>query len=192
MNLDEVYWSSRYASGKTGWDIGYPSPPITQYLDQLDNKSLKILLPGAGNAYEAAYAFQKGFQNLFILDIAKAPLEKFKKDNPLFPAKQLIRDDFFNHNETYDLVLEQTFFCALDPELRRGYVNKMHEIINPKGRLAGVLFNRKFDFQGPPFGGTKAEYQSYFSEKFDGLYAPCYNSIPERMGAELWINLRPK
>ncbi len=192
MNLDEMYWSSRYATGRTGWDIGYPSPPITQYLDQLHNKSLKILLPGAGNAYEASYAFENGFTNLHVLDIARPPLDRFKEKNPLFPEKQLIKGDFFKHNETYDLIIEQTFFCALNPELREAYVEKMHELINPNGKLVGVLFNRIFDFEGPPFGGTKGQYESYFKDEFQGLFAPCHNSIPERMGSELWINLSPR
>lgn len=110
--LDEEYWSERYASGRTGWDIGFASPPITQYLDQIQNKNLKILIPGAGNAYEAAYAFRSGFSQVHVLDISSRPLEKFKSENPRFPADQLIHSDFFEHDGRYDLILEQTFFLC--------------------------------------------------------------------------------
>ena len=192
MNLNEMYWSSRYSSGSTGWDIGYPSPPITQYLDQLDNKQVKILIPGAGNAYEASYAFARGFKNTYVLDIAKPPLNMFKRKNPSFFSDQLLNGDFFKHKGAYDLIIEQTFFCAIDPKLRQDYVEKMHDLLSPNGKLIGVLFDRVFDFQGPPFGGSKDYYYSLFKTSFEGVFAPCNNSIPERMGSELWINLNPK
>jgi len=46
------YWNRQYLESKTGWDIGYISTPIKEYIDQLTDKSIKILVPGAGNAYE--------------------------------------------------------------------------------------------------------------------------------------------
>ena len=64
-NLEE-YWSKRYEEGQTGWDIGYPSTPIKTYIDQIKDKNLRILIPGAGNAYEAEYIFKEGFKNVFV------------------------------------------------------------------------------------------------------------------------------
>ena len=69
MQTQEQYWSSRYAEERTGWDIGHPSTPLKEYIDQLQNKNLKILIPGAGNAYEAEYLFEQGFKNVYVLDI---------------------------------------------------------------------------------------------------------------------------
>jgi len=54
---ENKYWTNRYNSDKTGWDLGEPSQPLTQYIDQIKNKEIKILIPGAGNAYEAEYLF---------------------------------------------------------------------------------------------------------------------------------------
>mgnify|MGYP000899644145 FL=1 len=59
----EQYWSKRYLKNQTGWDIGAPSRPIKTYIDQLDNRDLKILIPGAGNSYEAEYLLKQGFKN---------------------------------------------------------------------------------------------------------------------------------
>ncbi|MHA7129987.1 methyltransferase domain-containing protein [Algoriphagus namhaensis] len=186
--LDESYWSDRYTSGNTGWDIGFASPPLTQYLDQIQNKDLRILIPGAGNAHEASYALNSGFKHIYILDISEEPLKKFKSNYPHIPDEQLIRSDFFDFEGKFDLVLEQTFFCALDPKLRPDYVSKMKELINPNGKLVGVLFDRIFPFDGPPFGGTAEEYELLFRRNFSkGSISPCYNSIPERQGSEVWI-----
>lgn len=189
--LDENFWSERYKLGLTGWDIGRPSSPLLQYLDQIENKSIRVLIPGAGNAYEADYAFQLGFSNVHVLDISKEPLEHFSLNHPDFPKDNLHHQNFFEHNFTYDLIFEQTFFCALDTNLREKYSQKMLELLNPGGKLVGVLFDRTFDFQGPPFGGSKEEYLTCFTVKFEiETFEPCYNSIPERSGSELFIKLK--
>lgn len=117
INLDETFWSDRYASGNTGWDIGYVSTPLKEYIDQLDNRNLKILIPGGGNSYEAEYLFMKGFKDVSVVDISSIPLENLSKRLPEFPTKNLLHSDFYDLEERYDLILEQTFFCAQDPHL---------------------------------------------------------------------------
>lgn len=191
QNLDEEFWSSLYQNGSTGWDIGFPSPPLYQYLCQLNTKTLSILVPGAGNAHEVASAWDLGFRNVHLLDISILPIKEFYDKNPSFPANQVFHQDFFDHNGSYDLILEQTFFCALDPKLRGKYAQKMYELLKPNGRLVGVLFNREFGAEGPPFGGNLVEYQAYFEPYFEiEKFERCYNSIPARMGTEIFINLR--
>jgi len=84
--------------------------------------------------------------------------------------------------------VEQTFFCALDPSLRKDYVAKMVELLKPGGKLVGLLFDRQFEEAGPPFGGSKAEYEELFSGKLQiSTLAPCYNSIGPRAGTELFL-----
>ncbi|MBW3468560.1 methyltransferase domain-containing protein [Arthrospiribacter ruber] len=186
--LDAQYWSARYEQNQTGWDVGYVTTPIKQYLDQFYQKEVKILIPGAGNAYEAKYAFENGFQNVFVLDLSPVPLQRFKKNNPGFPDGQLILGDFFEHQGEYDLILEQTFFCALDPALREKYVSKMKSLLKPGGKLVGVLFGIEFSHEGPPFGGLKEVYLNLFRKHFPKVsIEPCHNSIVPRQGSELFI-----
>jgi len=190
MELNDRYWTERYVEKRTGWDIGQVSTPIKEYIDQLQNKSLRILIPGCGNAYEAAYLVDHGFTNITLIDIS----EKMAADLALHfknqPSVRVIHGDFFEHAGSYDLILEQTFFCALDPALRNRYVEKMHALLADGGRIAGVLFNRSFE-GGPPFGGDIQEYQSLFSASFQIVtMSPCYNSIPTRAGSEVFIILK--
>lgn len=193
MKLDEEYWTERYEQGKDGWDIGYISTPIKEYIDQLIDKNIKILIPGAGNSHEAEYIYNQGFKNLYVCDLSATPLENLKARVPNFPSHQMIQGDFFELEETFDLVIEQTFFCALDPSLRSNYVQQMAKIIHPKGKLVGLLFSKNMDREGPPFGGVKKDYINLFSEKFIiHIMEPCTNSIKPRMNAELFINLQPK
>lgn len=54
-SLDQNYWNTRWANNETGWDIGYPAPAITNYMAQVPDKHIAILIAGCGNAYEAAF-----------------------------------------------------------------------------------------------------------------------------------------
>ena len=191
MNKD--FWSSRYKEGNTGWDIGHISTPLKEYINQLNHKELKILIPGAGNSYEAEYLFNNGFREVYVCDIAEEPLKNLKERIPDFPEDQLLNKDFFELETSFDLILEQTFFCALPVNKRPDYAKQMHSILKPDGILAGLLFNFELKPDGPPFGGSKAEYLTYFSPYFKiDILEPCYNSIPPRQGNELFFKFRKK
>jgi len=187
--LDVSFWENRYKSQQTGWDIGFVSPPIKEYIDQLTNKELRILIPGCGRGYEGAYLHEKGFKNVYPLDFAQQAFGDFKRNCPTFPIEHFIQGDFFEHEGKYDLIIEQTMFCAIDPSLRQAYANKIHEILNEKGKLVGLFFNREFE-GGPPFGGSYDEYMKYFEPLFRKVeMTPCYNSLPPRMGSELFVKI---
>ena len=192
MCFSASFWNERYSSNQTGWDLKSPSTPLKEYIDQIENKNIKILIPGCGNAYEAEYLLEKGFTDITLIDISDVLVKSLQNKFKNHPEIKIINQDFFTFTEQFDLVLEQTFFCALDPSLRKDYVDKMHQIINPKGKLVGLLFNVSFDNSFPPFGGSKTEYIEFFSEKFKiNTMEECYNSIKPRLGSELFINLTP-
>lgn len=185
----KAYWDAKYSENSIDWDIGSVSSPFKEYIDQIDNKSQKILIPGAGNAYEAEYLFVNGFKSVYVLDISSNAINGFKQRFPDFPDKQLLNQDFFNHIDTYDLILEQTFFCAINPPDRKKYVKKVHSLLNDKGRLVGLLFNHEFEKAGPPFGGSVKEYKELFSPYFEfKTFEVAYNSIKPRHNREHFIN----
>ncbi len=190
MDLSAEFWNQKYEKNKTGWDLGEVSPPLKAYFDQLTNKDLKILIPGGGNSYEAEYLFNNGFKNVFVVDVSKYPLNNIKARIPTFPINQLLFGDFFELDQTFDLIIEQTFFCAINPNLRSKYATKMHQLLNHNGKLVGVLFDAVLNESHPPFGGSKKEYQAYFSSYFTfNTFEPCYNSYPNRQGMELFMHL---
>lgn len=185
------YWTQRYHDELTGWDIGYPSTPLKTYIDQLKDKNISILIPGAGNAYEAEYLYNNGFKNVYVMDISEVPLKAFKKRNPNFPESQLILADFFKHEGSYDLIFEQTFFCSFVPTdtNRSLYASKMHQLLKSKGKLVGLWFDIPLtdDMEKRPFGGTKELYLAYLEPFFKAIvFEKCYNSIPQRAGNELF------
>jgi thiopurine S-methyltransferase len=188
---EKEYWTERYQNQNTGWDIGYPSTPLKNYIDQLTDTSIKILVPGAGNAYEAQYLWEQGFKNVVVIDISEFPLEDFKKRNPDFPKDQLLNGNFFEHQESYDLIIEQTFFCSFVPtdENRSEYAKHMASLLKPNGKLIGLWFDFPLtdDMEKRPFGGNKKLYLSYLSPYLKAIsFETCYNSIKPREGKELF------
>ncbi len=190
-SLDQNFWNERWEKQQTGWDIGYASTPIVDFMSGYINKEARILIPGCGNAYEAAFLSENNFRNITLIDISQVAIEKVKKKFQNDPNIQIILGDFFEHSGVYDLIIEQTFFCALDPKLRPQYVNKTHSLLTEEGSLVGVLFGKKFTTEGPPFGGTKEEYISLFGLLYNiKKMELCYNSIRPRQGSELFIELK--
>jgi methyl halide transferase len=191
--LSSDYWENRYQKEEIGWDVGEITTPLKEYINQIADKNLKILIPGAGNGYELDYFLVQGFQNVFIADFAQSPLQNIKKRIPDFPERQLIQSDFFELEGKYDLILEQTFFCALSPELRTDYVTKIHSLLSEKGKLFGLLFDFPLTEEGPPYGGSKEEYLNLFSEKFYiKTLETAYNSIKPRAQRELFFIFEAK
>jgi methyl halide transferase len=188
--LNAQYWDSKYNDGQTGWDIGYSNPAITSFFEQFTNKEASILIPGCGNAYEGESLHKLGFNNVTLLDYANSSKLNFMNRVKEFDANNFVLENFFEHAGSYDFIVEQTFFCALTPNLRESYVNHMHSLLAPGGKLIGVLFNIPLFEDHPPFGGHKDEYLKLFQSKFDILNMEVSEkSIPSRHGNELFIEL---
>jgi cyclopropane fatty-acyl-phospholipid synthase-like methyltransferase len=193
MKLTSKYWEERYQQGEDKWDVGEISKPIKEYIDQITDKKIKILIPGAGNGYEFEYLINNGFKNSFVVDYAETPLENIKKRIPDLNENQVINSDFFELEGKFDLIIEQTFFCALNPELREEYVRKMKSILNPKGKIAGLLFQFPLTTEGPPFGGSKEEYIALFQKDFNSItMETAHNSIAPRKNKELFVIFEKK
>lgn len=191
--LDQEYWDAQWRSGKTGWDVGYASPAITQYMEQYPDKNAAILIPGCGNAYEAAYLAENGFTNITLIDIAPKAVELLQEKFAGTKAVRVLCGDFFDHCGNYDLLIEQTFFCAIPPGRRKEYAQKAASLLNKNGKIIGLLFDRTFEEQGPPFGGCPCEYKPVFESSFVvKAMDKCNNSIPPRAHAEVFINLVKK
>ena len=194
-DFDAAYWQARYADGRDGWDTRRITPPLRAYFDQLAVAAQpRILIPGAGRAYEAEYLHQRGFRQVFVADIAPEALAALATRVPAFPPEHLLLADFFAlpHHPPYDLIVEQTFFCALDPALRPAYARQCAHLLRPGGTLMGLLFDTDFGpVQEPPFGGSRAEYREYFAPCFGFQhFETATNSLQPRQGRELFICLK--
>jgi hypothetical protein len=129
--------------------------------------------------------------NTYSLDWSSTVKDMILNTYPLVPEKNIFVEDFFQHSGNYDTILEQTFFCAIDPEDRMRYAAKVGELLNPGGVLAGVLFNFSLTEDGPPFGGSATEYHDILARYLTVLRIDqCENSMPSRVERELFFEAR--
>ncbi len=191
--LDQQFWDTQWQNSQIGWDIGYTAPAIAAYMDQYLNKDAAILIPGCGNAYEAEYLVENDFTNVTLIDIAPEAVRRLKEKFADAPQIKVLCEDFYQHQGKYDLIIEQTFFCTIPPAKRKEYVEKTASLLNKKGKIIGLLFDKTFEQEGPPFGGCPCQYKPVFSPHFDiKVMEECYNSVPPRVGTEVFINLVKK
>jgi len=191
--LDSAFWESHYQQENKPWDLGAVSPALKQYVDQITDRNLRILIPGAGSAYEAIYLHRQGFTQVFVCDWAPSAFDYLRREAPDFPEAHLLVADFFKLELQVDLILEQTFFCAISPTLREQYAEKIATLLADGGKLAGLLFAFPFEQEGPPFGGTRAEYERLFAPHFEIIHlATSEASIKPRAGRELFIELQKR
>ncbi len=185
--MDSKYWNDRYLNDNAPWDASSITTPIKEYVDKLTDKSLRILIPGCGNAHEAEYLYRQGFESVYVCDWAELSLQNFSNRVPDFPEDQLLCSDFFALDLEVDLVIEQTFFCTLATlEQRKAYAGKVHELLANGGKLVGLFFEMEKE-DGPPFGGDRALYRSIFEPQFsDVSFEMAVNSIKPRAGSELF------
>lgn len=182
----QYFWDDKYKRNDIGWDLGQCSPVLKFWIDSIQDKTKSILIPGAGNAYELDYLLEKGFSSVTIVDISKELISRLKQKYLNEACVNLIQGDFFDLKGCYDIILEQTFFCAINPDLREKYVEKMNSLLVSRGLLLGVLFNKEFE-GGPPFGGTIKNYKPLFQKHFSVEFESCSISIPARLGNEILL-----
>jgi len=193
LKLDATYWENRYQENTSRWDLGVVSPPIKHLINSLKDKSQHILIPGGGNSWEAEYMHHQGFNNVFVVDLAFSPLENLINRAPNFPKEHIIQEDFFKLNGSFDIIIEQTFFCAINPRLREDYVKKVHTLLKENGKITGLLFDAPLNEDKPPFGGSKDKYIELFSPLFDiSTIEKTDMSIESRLGRELFFEMKKK
>ena len=183
---DPAFWSERYASGVLPWDLGQPSPPLVRLLSTLDVAAFpRVLVPGAGNGYDAIFAARRGHR-VVAVDFARAPVDRLGALAE--PRLTAVQGDLFalppEAAGPHDIVVEHTCFCAVEPARRAEYVRVVASALRPGGVLAAVFFTHGRP-GGPPWTTDADEIRTLFGEAFNvaGLEIPA-DSVPDRRGQE--------
>ncbi len=198
---DPDFWNSRYLSGQTPWDFGgvpidlktylrrrlkYPLPPGTE--------RGRVFIPGCGSGYEVKIFADAGFK-VTAIDISTAAVGRAAKLVDEHPNVTLIKGDVFKQElapASFDVVYERTFLCAIPPELRTAYRDRMAQLLKHGGQLVGYFYYQKTDpADGPPFGLAWGEGDELFSRHFLLMKDdPVPDSLPIFAGRERWQERR--
>ncbi len=188
-------WQRHYDEGDLGWDLGKVAPPFVNLFESKTIVPCKTLIPGCGRGHEVLYLSGNGFDvtavDYSIGAVAHLRDAILKKE---FNSR-VFHLDFFeldeSHNEIYDLLIEQTFFCAISPEQRSSYVATVARVLKKGGMLAGLFYHTGQE-GGPPFDTTEEDIIEYFSDSFEiRELAQAKDSAEQRKDKE-WLAILTK
>ena len=187
------YWERSYQSDEMGWDLGESTPIFNQWIKTC-KEPLSICVLGAGNGWDALHIAQQGHV-VTAVDFAASAVKNMQiasENNSL--DIDICQMDIFDLNKVYtnhfDVVLEYTCFCAIDPSKRRDYLKIVRHILKYKGKLVGILFptDKSPSAAGPPYAIDVeqtiiliSEYLSLIKREIPTL------SIQPRVGREVFV-----
>ena len=158
-------WQGRYDAGQTGWDRGAASPALFRWLEDELMPPASVLVPGCGRGHEVVELASRGF-DVTAVDIARTPVRELS--NRLSSSRlvaEVLREDVLRltANRPFDVVYEQTFLCALDPQRWRDYERLLANCLRPEGKLL-ALFMQTDRPDGPPFHCDLTKMKRLFGE----------------------------
>jgi SAM-dependent methyltransferase len=179
------FWEKRFRENFTPWDAGGVPLALEAFL-KTEPRGRRVLVPGCGSGYEVR-AFAEGGHEVLAVDFAPAAVERAQKI--LGTLSEHVRlADFFESDfgAPFDLVYERAFLCSLPRTLRPRYVERAHQLLTPRGRIAGFFYFEDGE-RGPPFGLKSGELDALLGERFEQTSDTAVeDSIPIFAGKERW------
>ena len=184
------FWNTRYAAGKTPWDMGGLPDALRLFLDRA-KPSGHVLIPGCGSGYEIKAFHDAGFE-VTAIDFSPVAVERASRLlGPL--ARCVIAGNFFEHDfgaKRFDLIYERTFLCSLPPARWPAYARRMAELLEPGKLLAGMFLYGE-EAEPPPYPLTEAQATELLGAEFDLIRnEPVSDSLPLFAGRERWQEWR--
>ena len=146
-------WEARWQAGDAPWDLGR-APPALEALAASCPAPLRVFVPGAGRGHDAV-AWARHGHGVTALDIAPTAVAEGRALAAEAGVEiEWLCGDLFDlpghlHRQ-YDVVWEQTCFCAIEPARRPDYVAAVASLLGEGGTLRALLWNHGKG-GGPPF-----------------------------------------
>jgi len=191
------FWEENYRSGRTGWDLGMPTPVFRRLAESGKFPPGKMLVLCAGRGYDARLFAELGFK-VTAVDFAEEAVKEMQSLNDPEDSMEIIQADLFDlpvfMEEEFDYILEYTCFCAIDPNRRLDYINSVTSLLKPGGIYIALAFPIGGREGGPPFVVSPDELVDPLSDMGFKLLTREVpdNSVPGREGIEELIILKKK
>jgi len=180
------FWDTRFRGGVMPWDAGGVPPQLSTWL-AAKILPLKILVPGCGSGYEVRLFAEQG-HDVLAIDFSAAAVEAARMQLGDL-ARLVAQQDFFEFKaQTFDLVYERAFLCALPRHLWTRWAHRLSELVHPGGELAG-FFYLDDNQRGPPFGIAPHALSALLHDNFklsEEKAIPPEQSIPVFQRKEVW------
>lgn len=180
------FWDEKYQTGIIPWDFHGIPVALSSFL-QTASKKGRVLIPGCGTGHEIKAFLQAGF-DVCAIDFSKIAVALARKSLGV-ESHRVVHADFFSYkfeSQSFDLIYERTFLCALPPEQWEAYAHRMAELLCPDGKLVGFFFYGE-EPEPPPYPLTKAKAQQLLGSSFNLVKDEnVTDSLTLFMGKEHW------
>ena len=187
------YWEAHYKARDTRWDLGEPAPPLIEYFSRpgAPQPPASVFVPGCGRGHDALWLAQRGF-DVLAADFTESALDALRRRRRALwiPAERCRAEKHdvlrlpARLRASFDLVVEHTCFCAIDPSRRDEYVANVAAVLRPGGRLVGLLYPFRAPAPGPPFAVDEAELRRRFATSFEIDWLETPSTSVERRRSE--------
>tara|TARA_B100001094_G_C18163526_1_gene790695 strand:+ start:1225 stop:1830 length:606 start_codon:yes stop_codon:yes gene_type:complete len=161
-------WRELWVRGETPWDIGAPHPGINRCLEIAAElcaiTSGTAWVPGCGRGHEARELARRGFQTMGS-DIAPEAIAAARALGEEGLLTFEVADALSSSLGRYDLVFDRAMLCALHPQMRQQYMQRVKESLKPGGLFIGILFSNVVNDHGPPFAVDEYQAHSLLGEE---------------------------
>ncbi|GMH28040.1 hypothetical protein Nepgr_029883 [Nepenthes gracilis] len=156
-------WKRCWEEGLTPWDLGKPTP-ILQYLHQTGSLPMgRALVPGCGSGNDVVTLAcpERYVIGLDLSDIAIRKARELSLSSPQANYCSFQKADFFTWHpfELFDLIIDYTFFCAIEPNMRSSWASRMRDLLKLDGELVTIMFPIDDHSGGPPYKTSVADYE---------------------------------
>jgi methyl halide transferase len=183
-------WQRHYDEDDLGWDLGKVAPPFVNLFKSKTIFPGKTLVPGCGRGHEVIFLAENGFE-VTAVDFSLGAINHLQPTIQERKLKcEILHMNFFEidagYNGTFDMVIEQTFFCAISPEQRTSYVSTVARALKQGGMLAGLFYHTEEE-GGPPFNTTREDIVKHFSDSFEIRQLKKAEDSAERRKNKEWL-----
>lgn len=163
---DAAFWDHLYGDDNAGWELGRATPPLVEYFNMYVPAGLRTLVIGCGRGHEARMLARLGAE-VTAIDLSPRAIAAARSfDTSTENIEYRVADLFAPTSERYELIVEHTCFCAIDPGRRDEYVDRTADVLVSGGALVG-LFYAHGRGGGPPHTTSADELRQRFARRYD-------------------------
>ncbi len=185
-------WERHYETDDLHWDLGKAAPPFVRLWQEKNISPGNVIVPGCGRGHEVLFLAERGFQ-VTAVDFSRGAVEFLTTAlaKRAFGGR-VLHQDFFEldpeYDNSFDLLLEHTFFCAIGPAMRKQYVATAGRLLKSGSLLIG-LFYETGEKDGPPFNTTRNDVVDNFFEQFTIETLDKTRHSAERRQGKEWLGI---
>jgi hypothetical protein len=191
-------WQQAWREGRTPWDAGQACPSLVDLVENEELAAGRALVPGAGSGYDVL-ALASPDRHAVGLDLADGARERFEtlRDDQNVPKEwaEVVVADFFDWqpDRPFDVIWDYTFLCAIEPEMRLRWAERIDDLLAPGGELVTLIFpvgdppEELAADDGPPYPMSPGLVGDLLEPRFESFYLePVDRSHEGRQGKE-WL-----